>query len=254
MVLANDRTTISFCFDDFPRSALTEGGAILRSYGAAGTFYAALGLLGTHNELGEQFHREDLDTVLSEGHELGCHTFQHLSCRSASPAEFEADVMNGRNVIHSMTGYDPVNFAYPYGHVTALLKKRIGVRMGSCRGNFGGVNGPVVDLNLLRANSLYGDVGEFGAVTRLLSESEAGSWLIFYTHDVRERPSPFGCTPALLEQAVAQALNKGFTIAPVATVIAAQQKRWSGQLLDNDVTAGSPGGHASRSLVEPNPK
>jgi hypothetical protein len=126
--------------------------------------------------------------------------------------------------------------------------------MGSCRGNFGGVNGPVVDLNLLRANSLYGDIGEFGAVTRLLSESEAGGWLIFYTHDVRERPSPFGCTPALLEQAVAQALNKGFTIAPVAAVIAAQQRRWSGQPLDNDVTASSPGGHASRSLAEPNPK
>ena len=32
---------VSFCFDDFPRSAITEGGRMLRERGWAGTFYAA---------------------------------------------------------------------------------------------------------------------------------------------------------------------------------------------------------------------
>jgi peptidoglycan/xylan/chitin deacetylase (PgdA/CDA1 family) len=224
MTLGNDNTIVSFCFDDFPRSALTVGGTILEAHGARGTFYAAPGLMGTDNELGEQFLQEDLDTLLRVGHELGCHTLQHLSCRSVTQAEFMADVDEGRKVIHRMTGYDPINFAYPYGHVTASLKKKIGTQMDSCRGIFGGVNGPVVDLNLLRANSLYGDIGEIGAVTELLSDSEGGGWLIFYTHDVRDRPSPYGCTPALLREAVAETLNRGFTIAPVADVIAAERR------------------------------
>jgi peptidoglycan/xylan/chitin deacetylase (PgdA/CDA1 family) len=229
MFLGNGWTVVSFCFDDFPRSALTVGGAILQAHGARGTFYAAPGLMGTHNELGEQFCREDLDTVLGEGHELGCHTFRHLSCRSATREEFEADVHKGRKVIHSMTGHDPVNFAYPYGHVTMALKKRIGAQLGTCRGNFAGVNGPAVDRNLLRANSLYGDVDQSKTVDRLLSESEAGGWLIFYTHDVRDSPSPFGCTPGLLKETVAKAVNKGFTIAPVVAVVTAAERRINGQ-------------------------
>lgn len=251
MAFGNDKTIVSFCFDDFPRSALIVGGAILEAYGARGTFYAAPGLMGTDNELGEQFHRADLDNLLREGHELGCHTFQHLSCRSVTQAEFVADVDEGRKVINRMTGYDPINFAYPYGHVTASLKKRIGTQMGTCRGIFGGVNGPVVDLNLLRANSLYGDIGEIGPVTKLLSDSERGGWLIFYTHDVRDRPSPYGCTPALLKETVAETLNKGFTIAPVADVIAAEERRLDDRPLGGKVTLTSSGDHTRSSPVAP---
>jgi hypothetical protein len=42
---------------------------------------------------------------------------------------------------------------------------------------------------------------------------------LLYTHDVREDPSPFGCTPALLEAAVLLALETGCQIATVKKVI-----------------------------------
>jgi peptidoglycan/xylan/chitin deacetylase (PgdA/CDA1 family) len=244
IALGNHTPIVSFCFDDFPRSALTIGGAILHAHGARGTYYAAVGLMSTHNELGEQFHREDLDTLLREGHELGCHTFQHLSCRSVTPSEFEIDVDKGRKVIHHMTGYDPTNFAYPYGHVTALVKKRIGARMRSCRSIYGGVNGPVADFNLLSANSLYGDTDQFGSAATLLANGrEEGRWLIFYTHDVRDRPSPYGCTPALFEQTVTRALKEGFTIVPVAAVTeAAEHGTGSQSMFIGDAAAVPPGG------------
>jgi len=35
------------------------------------------------------------------------------------------------------------------------------------------------------------------------------TWLIFYTHDVRENPSPYGCTPELMEQTVSCAVRSG---------------------------------------------
>ncbi|MCK1513398.1 hypothetical protein IVB22_12640 [Bradyrhizobium sp. 190] len=33
-------------------------------------------------------------------------------------------------------------------------------------------------------------------------------WLIFYGHDVTDRPSPYGCSPALLAHALEAALRR----------------------------------------------
>ena len=91
--------------------------------------------------------------------------------------------------------------------------------MSSFRGIYRGLNGPMVDLNLLRANTLYGDTDRFAELQWLLSENERRrSWLIFYTHDVRQNPSPYGCTPSLLEKIVSVAAERGFRIAPVGEV------------------------------------
>ena len=72
-----------------------------------------------------------------------------------------------------------------------------------------------MDLNLFRANSVYGDAGRLWAAGVLLLENEQRQgWLIFYTHDVRSEPSPFGCTPKLLEKAVSLVVKRGFSVAP----------------------------------------
>src|SRR5882672_2281183 len=64
---------ISFTFDDFPRSALHEGGAILKRYGVRGTFYVSMGLMGQDWPAGPGFLAQDLQEALGDGHELGCH-------------------------------------------------------------------------------------------------------------------------------------------------------------------------------------
>ncbi len=51
---------------------------------------------------------------------------------------------------------EQLNFSYPFGDVTVQAKKKVGPAMRSCRGIFPGLDGPMVDLNLLHANSLYG--------------------------------------------------------------------------------------------------
>jgi hypothetical protein len=79
----------------------------------------------------------------------------------------------------------------------------------------------VVDLNLLRANSLYGDESRSDQVRDLILENcRRKSWLIFYTHDVQPAPSRFGCTPGILEFAVSFASQQGVRILTVAEVVA----------------------------------
>ena len=213
---------VSFCFDDFPRTAYIAGGGILKSFGVRGTYYASVRLMGTSNTLGEQFVQRDLDRLLDNGHELGCHTYSHISCRNVPFRFFEADVEKDRVAIHQLTGYDAGNFAYPYGHVSLWCKRRIGGQVESARGIFGGINGPIADLNLLRANSLYGHVESLPAVHQLIAETvRRRAWLIFYTHDVTRNHSPFGCTPSLLDAAIDHALHSGCRIVPIRAAIAA---------------------------------
>jgi hypothetical protein len=119
-----------------------------------------------------------------------------------------------------MTGCDAGSFSYPFGHVSIASKRDVGARMSSGRAIFAGINGPKVDLNLLRANSLYGDTDQLAKVELLLSENEKQrGWLIFYTHDVRSDPSNWGCTPALLKRTVELTLKKGFSVLPVGEVV-----------------------------------
>lgn len=223
--LRNQGPLISFCFDDFPRTAYTTGGAILKSFGVCGTYYAALGLMNTTNELGDQLIQDDIDSLLADGHELGCHTFSHVSCRAVSLKSFESDVLKGRQTIRALTGCDAGNFAYPRGHVSIRSKKKIGALMSSCRGIYGGINDLVVDLNLLRANSLYGDVDQRARFQSLISANVARcGWLIFYTHDVRRNPSAYGCTPELFDQTVTLAAESGCRIVSIKEALATFSK------------------------------
>ncbi len=232
--LENREPIVSFSFDDFPRSAYSVGGSILESFGARGTFYTACGLMNTCNELGNQFRMDDLDSLLDRGHELASHTYSHLSARSVSCEAFCRDVEKGRQAIEKVTGAESLNFAYPFGHVTLRAKQALGLSLASARGIFPGFNGPKADLNLLRANSLYGDLDGAGRVEELIAENcRRKSWLIFYTHDVRPNPSPYGCTPALLEAAVSCAAQSGCRILTVREA-----------MRDAGIQYGSPDSHA----------
>jgi peptidoglycan/xylan/chitin deacetylase (PgdA/CDA1 family) len=221
MPLGDRGPIVSFTFDDFPRTAYSAGGAILEQFGARGTYYTAMGLMNTANELGEQFRSDDLDSLLEKGHELASHTFSHISCRSVSCPAFRADVEKGRKAIKEVTGCRPANFAYPFGHVTLQAKGTLGASLTSARSIVPGFNGPQVDLNLLRANSLYGAADQAAKAEDLIVENaQRKTWLIFYTHDVQRKPSPYGCTPELLQAVVSCVVLSGCRILTVREALA----------------------------------
>lgn len=225
---------VSFTFDDFPRTAYSVGGAVLEAFGARGTYYVTPGLMNITDNLGEEFCADDLHSLMDKGHELGSQTFRHSSSRSVSLTEFREDVEKGRNALRELTGTDPMNFAYPFGHATLQTKKTLGPTLTSSRSNFPGLNGPQIDLNLLKANRLYGDIEGSRYAEELISKNVANkSWLIFYTHDIRPQPSLFGCTPALFESVVSCAARSGsriLTVQQALTEAGAQNGNTKGQV------------------------
>jgi hypothetical protein len=40
-------------------------------------------------------------------------------------------------------------------------------------------------------------------------------WLIFFTHDIVPRPTPYGCTPETFDHLVRYAVDKGCRVLPV---------------------------------------
>lgn len=218
--LGNHGPIVTFCFDDFPRTAYSVGGAILEQYGARGTYYVAVGMMGSSGEVGEQFRENDLHSLLDKGHEVGSQTFNHLDCRRVPRSVFRQDVRNGLDALRDLTGLQCTNFAYPFGHVTLRAKRFVGNDLTSCRSIIPGLNGPEIDLNLLRANNLYGDPNRSIPAEELILENiRQKSWLIFYTHDVRSNPSYYGSTPELFEAAVSFARQSGCRIMTVKDVL-----------------------------------
>ena len=219
--IPHERPLISFSFDDFPRTALIAGGAILRDAGLHGTYYVAPALIDTVNNLGPQCKREDLTNLLADGHELASHTYSHVSARSVSVSAFSQEVARGfRSLAEEFELPASRHFAYPFGDITLRVKQRVASSMQSCRGIYPGLNGPRVDLNLLRANSLYGDNTQFAGAQKLIEEnSRKKSWLIFYTHDVQSRPSAYGCTASLFQRVVRSAVESGAQILSVGETV-----------------------------------
>ena len=84
---------VSFSFDDAPKTSFTNGGGILNAYGAKGTFYVSLGMLGNESPSGSIASSGDLRRAVEEGHELGCHTFDHANAWETKTEAFVQSVL-----------------------------------------------------------------------------------------------------------------------------------------------------------------
>jgi hypothetical protein len=59
-------------------------------------------------------------------------------------------------------------------------------------------------------------------IPALLEKTSAkNGWLVLYTHDVDENPSPFGCSPSLFEAAVRLTAESGFDVMTVRDAVRA---------------------------------
>jgi peptidoglycan/xylan/chitin deacetylase (PgdA/CDA1 family) len=197
------------------------GADIVEEFGGRATYYVAMGLMDTRSRVGEQFHSADLQALIDRGHEVALHGFRHISARRTPVEEFIEDVGECSRALREILPSGPSNnFAYPYGEATLSAKRKLGPRMTSSRGTIRGLNGPEVDLNLLNANCLYGGDEQLEQARQLVTENQSQrSWLIFYSHDVAENPSPYGCTPSLLRKVISFAVAQGATLMTVADVV-----------------------------------
>ncbi|MBV9825874.1 MAG: polysaccharide deacetylase family protein [Alphaproteobacteria bacterium] len=207
---------VSFSFDDFPSNALLTGGTILEKYQARGTYYTALGLAGGDSNVGPIATPEEICETHDRGHELACHGHDHLDYSRAPLERIEDDLRRNSDAFRELLGgYEPVSFAYPYGRYLLAGKRRLATHYASCRGTTGGANAGTADFADLRGTRIYAPIFKEAALRRLIDRSKAaGGWLIFYTHDVSETPSEYGCTPHQFESIVAYAAERS----PILTV------------------------------------
>ena len=214
---------LSVCFDDFPRTAWTEGGRVLRDHGVHATYYVSGGLAGTVFDGQRMYEAGDLEAIHAEGHELGCHTYDHRSCLRRSVSDLKRSLDDNERYLRERVGdLRLVSFAYPYGEATVGAKRLLVERFSSSRGIDVGLNLRHVDLGQLKAVGLE-------AAKRLISDvepyvvqaAEQGAWLIVYTHDVQNLPSEYGCRPEELDRILSTARRVGLEILPVNAAITA---------------------------------
>jgi peptidoglycan/xylan/chitin deacetylase (PgdA/CDA1 family) len=218
----------SFTFDDFPRTAWTVGGPILERFDVKATYYAVGSFCGRTVEAVEQYTLDDLRAVHAAGHEVGCHTFSHRHSPTVPSAELVADLARNADFLREVFGADfaPASFAYPYGDVSPRTKLLLARAFPSARGIRPGVNGGLSDLAQLKAVPLEARSWTPEAVERQVAAAKAaGAWIVFFSHDVSERPTPYGATPAMLEHALASVRDAGLTALPVKQALAAATLR-----------------------------
>jgi hypothetical protein len=215
--LRNDAPLISFTFDDFPRSALVNGGKILKQHGVVGTYFAALGIMGEKLPSGMIFKEDDLANMLAQGHELGCHTFDHYDSWSTQPILFEKSILANKRALQKLMPQASFgSFSYPISYPHPLTKRLVAKHFECSRCGGQRFNSRIADLNLLAAYFLEQCAGNLQAVKQIINQCCANKgWLIFATHDVTERPSHLGCTISFFEAVVGYAVNSGAEVLPM---------------------------------------
>lgn len=207
---------ISFTFDDVPRSAVSAGGDILGKHGVRGTYYVCMGLAHSTNAAGEHFGPDDLRWLAGNGHEIGCHTYGHISFKSHRAQDIAADLDRNQLALQAvLPDFTPRQFAFPYGDVSLEGWGLAGRRFETCRGIAGGINSGRVRLHMLQANCLYQTIPLAKNLRLIDAALQKPGWLIFYTHDIATSHSSFGCTPAYFEAIVSNAAGCGAQVLTV---------------------------------------
>ena len=108
---------VALTFDDGPSMYAKDILDILKKYDACGTFF----LIG--NKV--SFYGEVLREMLSEGNEIGNHSYDHKYLTRLSEEEVKDEINKTQDEIKRVTGYTPTLFRPTYGGYNNTLKSYI---------------------------------------------------------------------------------------------------------------------------------
>lgn len=218
-----DHAIVSISFDDFPKSAVSEGAPALEARGWTGTYYASAGYLGQTTHHGAMFDAEDLQRLELGGHEIACHTYEHLDCAKASCAEVINSLEHNERALKELGVKQTLSsFAYPYGETAPAIKSALASRFQTLRGVRPDIMRGRADRNLLPAVGIDGgDAGIQRAIEAAESLAHHPGWLVFYVHDIQAEPTEWGCTPHDFERVLAAIDRSGAQVLNVRDAYAA---------------------------------
>jgi peptidoglycan/xylan/chitin deacetylase (PgdA/CDA1 family) len=223
LVMRNPAPLVTFTFDDVPDSAYINGAALLEQRGLHGTFYVASGTCGHEDAYWRVIGADQVRALYDAGHEIGCHTFSHMRVEDLDAQRMDEEcAQNLRRLWELCPGIALTNFCYPFGRASLPRKMQLQKRFDSCRGVYQGINAGTADLGMLRTIDLYDRTLTPDKLRRVVRETrERNGWLIFTTHDVAETPSWIGCSPRLLEDAIAAVHAENMQCLPIRDALKA---------------------------------
>lgn len=217
--IKTERPLISFSFDDCPQSVVKHALPALEKRGWRGTIYAAMGLCETTNHLGLHMSEAEIKTAYLAGHEIGNHTYTHIDARAVSIQAYLMDIAKTEARLAALDIPKARTFAYPYGELTLQSKRVLSNHFDLMRGIYPIGNGMHMDLNQAASERLYSGE-EFETCLKTISGLEQHpKWINIFTHDVRENPSEFGCTPAEFEQVLEAAHAVNAEVLPLSDAL-----------------------------------
>ncbi|OCJ51331.1 polysaccharide deacetylase family protein [Agrobacterium rubi] len=211
------RPIVSFTFDDVPDTAHSAGARILEENGVRGTFYIAGSLIGTTEPDRKLISDEGCRSLAQSGHEIGCHTFAHDSVRTLNSSELARDLNRNAEVLD---GFDHAvgqrNFAYPYNQGALRHRHAFAKRYATARAGGDQINRGKVNRSYLWGMEIRQPETDALALTNQIDAVKAQpGWLIFFTHDISDMPTPYGCTPYAFSRLVRYAVSTGCLVLPV---------------------------------------
>lgn len=208
---------VTFTFDDIPQTASSVGAQILDDAGVKGTFYISGSFIDAVEDGEQMVTSADCKSLVERGHELACHTFSHRKLISFSKQELQSDLVKNERALSTFDQRQAMrNFSVPFGKAYLPSQGALKRRFSSSRGILPGVNRQNADLYNLLAVELRPDAHFLEIADYWLnSVIENPGWLIFFTHDVSENPSFYGCPKQRLEALVQKSLTAGCRVLTV---------------------------------------
>jgi peptidoglycan/xylan/chitin deacetylase (PgdA/CDA1 family) len=219
LTLDGRKPLVSFSFDDAPVSAFELGAPLLEAHGARATYYVSLGLMGMRSELGPIGDAAHVRRAHADGHELGCHTHDHLDAWHCSVGDYIASIDRNREALATLLPEASMrSFAYPKSGAYVAVKSPLQRRFMCCRGGGQTLNSGTIDLNLLSAVFIdrRAGIGLDDVRALIRRNAEQCGWLIFAAHDLSDSDGAFSCSPAFFAEVLREVVVSGADILPVA--------------------------------------
>ena len=101
---------ITFTFDDFPISSVKNTTRYFRDYGNHATYYCSFNLMNKTCYGKKMFNINNIYSLLNNGNELGCHTFNHEDTLNISTNMLENSLMRNQKEIKKKFNVNLKNF------------------------------------------------------------------------------------------------------------------------------------------------
>ncbi len=192
--VGTDEKIIALTFDDGPHPKYTDEILdVLGKYNVKATFF----VIGKNAES----YPKKLKRIADEGHEIGNHTYSHVTAGKSSKESFSLELEKTHGIIKKITGKDTVLFRPPTGYCNTTAVK-VAAEM----------NYKIIVWTVDTKDWMH--TGRDSIVKNVKSYATGGCIILF--HDFISSPSP---TPSALSALIPHLLSEGYRFVTVSELL-----------------------------------